>query len=502
MNRTSFVILLTLLIVARLSAVPATTPTTAPGNYIVTRADVAMAYLELDRLYSQAKLSDEQRARVNRECDQATIAFFQNQPSQAVRMFHQVSATLAPDMSKTPEARVARAMRVRVAPWVAQEGRPTPLRILFHPMYSLPIETPVKLQLVIQPDPEFFAKEARPVFERQIDIDPRGMAPSLTVEQPDAPAGPYRVELVAPDGTRRLMCHWYVAEQPADYQRRKNMLDINTIKQDSQQILLATAAVAARNNLLSDQFSEAESARFTSDPLKLTREVAHEIQELSNDRDPFVGRAGDYWRTIILGSMHVPARVYAPESVIASGKPAPLVIALHGAGGEEALFMEAYGNGAIKRLADEKGFIVVAPSTYHSMTAPQPVEGLVQALSYDYLINPKRAYVIGHSLGAMTAQSYATRWPDRVAAACMIAGGTPFPNQKRMAPTLMIGADQDPILAGVGMNVKKVADEARRLGLPVEFRELPNEGHTLIVGDALPQAIDWLLKHELAGGQK
>jgi pimeloyl-ACP methyl ester carboxylesterase len=131
------------------------------------------------------------------------------------------------------------------------------------------------------------------------------------------------------------------------------------------------------------------------------------------------------------------------------------------------------------------------------MTAPDVVEGIVHALSYDYLIDTKRVYFVGHSLGAMSAQAFGLRWPDRIAAACMIAGGTPFPTGKPMAPTLVIAADTDPILGGVGMNPKQVANDAIRAGLPVEFRELKNEGHTLIVGDALPQAIDWLLKHEL-----
>jgi predicted esterase len=351
--------------------------------------------------------------------------------------------------------------------------------------------------MVIQPDPSYFAKDAKPVFEREIEIDTRGFASGFVVGQPAAPVGPYRVELIAPDGTRHLACRWYIAEQPADYQRRINVLHLNDVKQDSQELLLATAAVAARNNLLADQFSENESARFTCDPLKLMSELEHEIGELENDRDPFVARTGDYWRTFVLGALQVPARVYAPAAARATGKPLPLVIALHGAGGEEALFMEAYGNGEIKRLADEKGFIVVAPSTYYAMTAPDAVEGIIHALSYDYLIDPKRVYVIGHSLGAMTAQSYATRWPSRVAAVCMIAGGTPFPNQNRIAPTMIIGADADPILAGAGMDVSKVADDARRAGLPVEFRLMKNEGHTLVVGDALPDAIDWLLKHEL-----
>jgi predicted esterase len=503
MGRNLNVILLTVFVCAWLPATrvtaaapPATAPTTA-GSYTVARADVAMAYLELDRLYANAKLTDDERARLNRKFDEATILYFRNQPSDAVHMIHELIDSLAP-AGRAPlsaEARLARSLRVRLSPWVAQARRTTPLRVSLSPMYSLVTDAPVKLHLVIRPDAPDSA-ESKPVFDRELEIDARGKSPAFIAPQPDAPVGAYRVELVAPDGTRSYAGRWFVAQQPSEIQRRSNIVRMNGLRQDSQQIILATAAVAARNNLMADQFNEVDGARFTSDPIRLMSDVTGEIEQLENDRDPFVDRAGDYWRTILIGALQIPARIYAPKAAT-SGQPVPLVIALHGAGGEEALFMEAYGHGQIKRLADEKGFLLVAPSTYYTMTSPDALEGIVHALSYDYLIDPKRIYVIGHSLGAMTAQSFATRWPDRVAAVCMIAGGTPFPNQKRMAPTLMLGADVDPILAGVGMDLKKVSDDATRNGLPIEFRMIRNEGHTLIVTDVMPDAINWLLKHEL-----
>lgn len=498
MTRKPYVILLTVFVCAwpcsgRVgAAAPATAPTAA-RSYTVARADVAMAYLELDRLYAQAKLSDDERARVNHQFDEATILYFRNQPSDAIRMIHELidSLTSAGRAPLSPEARLARSLRVRLSPWVAQARRTTPLRVSINPMYAVPIDGPTKLHLVIRPE----ADGSKPVFDREVEIDAHGKTPAFIAPQPDAPVGAYRVELVAPDGTRSYAGRWFVAEQPTEVQRRSNIVRMNGLRQDSQQIILATAAVAARNNLLADQFNEVDGARFTSNPPALVNEVIREIEQLENDRDPFVDRAGDYWRTILIGALQIPSRIYAPKAAT-SGQPVPLVIALHGAGGEEALFMEAYGHGLIKRLADEKGFLVVAPSTYYTMTSPDALEGIVHALSYDYLIDPKRIYVIGHSLGAMTAESFATRWPDRVAAICMIAGGTTFPNQKNMSPTLMIGADVDPILSGVGMDLQKVADDAKRNSLPVEFRLMRNEGHTLIVTDVLPDAIEWLFKHE------
>src|SRR5690242_17108670 len=144
-TRASCVILMTLAMCASRSVaapptIPTTAPTTGPSAYIVTRADVAKAYLELDRLYIKSKLSDEDRARVNHKFDEATILYFRKQQSDSVRMIEELIDTLVPESSKTLEARVARAMRVRVAPWVAQERRPTPLRVKITPLYAVPIE--------------------------------------------------------------------------------------------------------------------------------------------------------------------------------------------------------------------------------------------------------------------------------------------------------------------------------------------------------------------------
>ena len=57
----------------------------------------------------------------------------------------------------------------------------------------------------------------------------------------------------------------------------------------------------------------------------------------------------------------VPYRLYRPKSI--GNRPAPAVVALHGAGADETAFLEAYGAGRIRRLADSLGFIVVTPFT-------------------------------------------------------------------------------------------------------------------------------------------
>jgi poly(3-hydroxybutyrate) depolymerase len=248
----------------------------------------------------------------------------------------------------------------------------------------------------------------------------------------------------------------------------------------------------SRNALLTDRAEETDATRALIDPRRLAIEVHNEVRALEEDRDPFVDRAGTYYRSFVLGSMSVPAWVHVPKAAIDAGKPLPLVIALHGRDGDPGQFPFAYGAGLLRKLADEKQFILVAPSTYHLMTAPDAVPSIADELSLQYLIDPSRVYVIGHSMGALAAQAWATRYRDHLAGAVLLAGASEFVNEKRMAPTLLVAAELDPWMPRA--DLKHHADEAMRRGLPVELKIIPNTGHTLVVNEALPAAVDWLLQ--------
>jgi hypothetical protein len=43
--------------------------------------------------------------------------------------------------------------------------------------------------------------------------------------------------------------------------------------------------------------------------------------------------------------------------------------------------------------------------------------------------------------------------------------------------------------------VKTGADAAAKAGLPVEYREAKNYGHTLLAGAKLDEALEWLIAH-------
>jgi hypothetical protein len=83
-------------------------------------------------------------------------------------------------------------------------------------------------------------------------------------------------------------------------------------------------------------------------------------------------------------------------------RPIPLVVALHGAGGNEHLFFEGYGLGIVLKEAAKRGWAVIAPRAEAGLTH---VGGALEAAQQLLPIDPTRIYLMGHSMGG--AHSFA-----------------------------------------------------------------------------------------------
>jgi poly(3-hydroxybutyrate) depolymerase len=176
--------------------------------------------------------------------------------------------------------------------------------------------------------------------------------------------------------------------------------------------------------------------------------------------------------------------------------PMPLVIALHGAGADERMFLAGYGAGRIARLAQEQGFAMVSPLTTGVAGRPERLEELVRAVEERVAVDRQRIYLVGHSMGAGAAWQLARARPELIAAVACIAGvcgaGAEGP------PLLVVAAEVDPLAAPARLEATVTA--AREAGQRVEYRLAAGWGHTLVVGDVLPEVIAWLLRHPVPLG--
>ena len=242
----------------------------------------------------------------------------------------------------------------------------------------------------------------------------------------------------------------------------------------------------ARASLLVDTVSAERSAEFVADPAQLARAVTAEVAALEKGKNPYAGVTGDRWRSYRGDKgVLIPMRVIAPKG--ASNKALGVLIALHGAGGDENMFAMGYGQGIAARLATENGLLFVSPATTPFSSGAAQFDSLMAVLGREYRLDASRVYVIGHSMGAGAAARLAQERPKAIAAVACLAGGAPV-TVEGAPPVLFIGAQLDPVIPAARV---KAAATGTPTGL---YEERPNEGHTLMVRGGALRAIPWLLQ--------
>lgn len=240
----------------------------------------------------------------------------------------------------------------------------------------------------------------------------------------------------------------------------------------------ALRAFESRLSLDWEAPSPERSREFLLDPERYEAELRADLAMLERGEDPYRSRQGDHWRTFAHGRRDLAARFYLPES--APEESISLVVAFHGAGGDENFFFELAGDGHLKRLADRHGCLLVAPFTPDFLWSAKAFDALLAGISADYPIDPERVFVLGHSLGAGATARLGSERPDAIAGACCIAGigrlGAKIP------PTLVVQGERDRIVPARAVELAVEAAD----GSDVEYVELEDQGHTLL----LPAALD------------
>lgn len=286
--------------------------------------------------------------------------------------------------------------------------------------------------------------------------------------------------------------------RPAARMRGEWLARLDGVKAAGEEHGAAVRAARSRVGLVVDEPDDGMLIQTLSDPARLAGEVEAEVAAIEAGRDPYRRRLGDWWMAVhVADGVEMPVRVFAPSAASFERRPPlALVIALHGAGGDENLFMEAYGRGKIKALADEHGFVVASTSTTMMAGQPRALDALVADLHAHYGLDERRVYVVGHSMGAGAAALLASTRREVIAGAVCIAGGPQRVPTGPVAPMLVWGAELDSMIPA--RRLRAAAEGAKAAGLPVEYREAAGAGHVLVVGDVLAEAVAWLLKQKRA----
>lgn len=209
------------------------------------------------------------------------------------------------------------------------------------------------------------------------------------------------------------------------------------------------------------------------------------------------------------------------SSKVKPDKPAPLIVALHGYGGDSNFIVR----GRLVDLAEENGYIVVGPMGYNATgwygspvivigggpidppnlaeLSEKDVMNVLAIARSEFNVDPERTYLMGHSMGGAGTLFLGQKHADQWAAIAAIAPAAFLmqPNQKDILapikaaglPLMITQGDQDPVVPVA--SVRTWAAAMDELDLTHEYIEMPGRDHGNIIADGMPDIFRFFAAH-------
>lgn len=233
---------------------------------------------------------------------------------------------------------------------------------------------------------------------------------------------------------------------------------------------------------------------YTSDVFRLPQdlEFAEELATaLDSGKSPLVSHTGDMrlaHRSAVDNKLQ-PFRVYVPRSFDATRKY-PLLIALHGATGDENTYMDRYvtaGKNVFQEQADARGYIVATPfgrgafGMYLGDSETDVLE-VIDRVTAIYPIQTGEVFLTGHSMGGGGTWHIGFGNSQRFRALAPVASG--FGGRIPGTPSVSLNkAPGMPVLFSYGMkdtlatpeSSKRIIEHAKKELANFESREYPDD---------------------------
>ncbi len=499
MRHTSTIVIRSLLLVGSLAGTLASVQQRPASRGETTRASLAAAYMRIDQAISYNVPSGERLAEINRAFDAASMLFFANRFDEAASRIDDLTRSLLADTPAAESLRRMAGVSSTMTPAILalDTGRDAAITFVRRPEGDRSTDAPVAVRIeVLNVSGVVIGGTTEP--GRTFVLQDGATTIPITLNEHAAPG---RVSVIAYVAHSQhpphplTLHHWSLVASRLDPIREANAKRLSALEGREGLHPQSLATALARNKLLIDSPSSTASAQFLANPATLAESMDREIAALEQGDDPYVHRHGDDWRIISHQGTDLPLRVFVPKDREPQSRR-PLIIALHGAGGDENMFPEAYGAGIIKQLAEEHDFILASPLTYPLAGDATLLDALIEEMDRCHRIDRDRIHLVGHSLGAMTALGLSQMRREAIASCCAIAGGS-VPRKPEIPPTLVIVAEFDGLAGpGAAERGRAAAERAQASGVPVQYRIMRDWGHTLVVGAALPEAIEWLLSNK------
>jgi predicted esterase len=120
------------------------------------------------------------------------------------------------------------------------------------------------------------------------------------------------------------------------------------------------------------------------------------------------------------------------------------------------------------------------------------VEEIVEALAARYPVDPKRVYLVGHSMGAAAAVATAARAPGRYAAVTALGGGGRVgkPRDELASVRFFVGVGTEDFALRGARSLREALEAAGVAS--VTYREYEGIEHLAVVQAALADVFAWL----------
>ncbi len=455
-------------------------------------------------LKNSTALSDEKRAEIERLEKLAFEANTARRYGDAIKYLTQAMAVIR-GQQWTPGRALTAALTVKLSRAMVEPAETVSLQI--GQMFALDEKIPSKLSATIE-----LRKGNEPVktLKSVAAISPDFIASPTRIEVsiPDVEAGNYRLALTLTyDGaaepiskTVALHIERGLAAKFAAAKARADKLAARLRAEKREALLAALPSAQYRLRL----FEMAAASEINFDRINFNDEVAEALvllEQLEAGRDPFSVRRGDLRKAYLspVDNSLQPYRLFVPTSYDGS-KPYPLIVALHGMGGDENSYFDQYLQGAFKVEAEKRGYLVACPkgrqpASMYVGAAERDVLDVIEEVRRAYRIADDRIYMTGHSMGGFGTWSIAINHPDLFAALAPVAGGGNPAGMSKIAhiPQFVVHGDNDKTVPVERSRV--MVEAAKRLSVELKYLEIPGGDHITVAPRTFKDVYDFFDLH-------
>jgi predicted esterase len=459
---------------------------------------------------NRVPMSDEKRKEVEALEAKARAANNDKKYSEALKHLTHGMALMR-NQPWTPAAALTAGTHVRLNTVIFDPGDPVKMKLTQIFTLDEPIEGKLKgaLSISVTKDGK---QETLKELKQLADVEADFTKPFLVEAAiPDLPDGNYEIvlklfpkteELIYKSNSIRIARDVIVQ---AGLLKRRAAAFRTDLENRNQTSLLAALPAAEYGASMIDLVNEGQLPVARTDLKAAIANANSLLDQIAKGENPLKTKSGDiHWayRSAVDDTLQ-PYRIFVPANYDKS-KKWPLVVALHGMGGDENSFFGGYNNGELKRIAETRGYLIAcpkgrAPASMYMAAAEKDVLDVLKEVKREFSIDDDRVYLMGHSMGGYGSWSVAVNNPDLFAAIGPIAGGgQPFVMMglKKIShvPWIVVHGDKDPTVSVE--ESRKMVKAGKELGVEIKYIEVPGGDHSNIVVPAFKDIFDWFDAHK------